>query len=71
MSADNYYRITRHPLGGYTAIMGFASDDYDRKPCRTDIRFDTLSQAEDYAYQQYSEHGVTYDREALNNEQNR
>ena len=27
MSADNYYVVKKHPLGGFTYVQGFASDD--------------------------------------------
>lgn len=27
MSADNYYVVKPHPEGGFTYVMGFASDD--------------------------------------------
>lgn len=29
MSADNFYVLRKHPLGGFALIMGFASDEND------------------------------------------
>jgi hypothetical protein len=61
MSADNYYVITRHPLGGYTAVMGFASDDSNRPATEQDPQFATLDDALTYALNDYTEYGVSVD----------
>jgi hypothetical protein len=65
MSADNYYRI--HRAGGrYFVTCDFASDE--NWPSTGDILesgrpihwYDTLEEAQEYAYSEYSEYGVTY-----------
>lgn len=63
MSADNYYLIKKHPHGGYTAVMGFASDDHTPQARETDPTFDTVDQALTWALDQYSEYGVAIDDE--------
>lgn len=66
MSADNYYVVRKHPLGGYTYVMAFASDDDPdllvgvRHP-----QFITLGEAYDAANQEYSEYGVTLHEEVV------
>ena len=65
MSADNYYFITRHPAGGFTAIMGFASEDSIREVQDSDISFRTLSEAAEWAGQQEAEYGLQFDTEFL------
>lgn len=62
MSADNFYIIRKDQGGKYVPVMGFASadDDYDfvirphDKP-----RFDTVREALDWAWDEYTEYGVT------------
>lgn len=64
MSADNYYIIRIHPLGGFAAVMGFASDtdEFDQLipplASPTDPQFPTVSKALDWAISQYSEYGA-------------
>lgn len=58
MSADNYYIIRRHPKGGFSAVMGFESND-DTPVVREDhLRFDTMRDAEVYASGEYTEYGI-------------
>ena len=69
MSADNYYIIKRHPGGGYAAVMGFASDEHEPRvrPAK-DPRFDTVSDAVDWAGGEYSEYGVRVARDITKDE---
>lgn len=67
MSADNYYEIKRHPNGGYTPVMGFASDD---TPLVVDPKrhqsFSTPYEAYDEAAKDWIiEYGIHFDREVL------
>jgi len=63
MSADNFYIIRKHPLGGYAAVMGFASDtdenDEQIMPEAeiTDKQFEKWQDAWNYALGQYAEYG--------------
>lgn len=59
MSADNYYYVQRHPLGGWAATMGFASDDMVPFARLTDTQFVSVTEAMEWAFTQYSEYGVT------------
>lgn len=59
MSADNYYIVDVHPLGGYGVEMGFESWDEGVFVNEKSQRFDTLPAATDYAMNEYSEYGVT------------
>jgi len=65
MSADNYYVIKRHPLGGYAAVMGFMSDDFEPHADELDPQFDTPDNALSYAMGEYSEYGVSLDPKLL------
>lgn len=60
MSADNYYLIRRHPLGGFTPVMGFASDE-DHTPSANahHPQFPTAMDAVNAACREYSEYGVS------------
>lgn len=49
MSADNYYRICKHPRGGYTAVMRFMSNDERPEPRDSDPQFRTWQEAYEYA----------------------
>jgi hypothetical protein len=62
MSADNYYKIVRHPYGGYAAVMCFVSSP-GYKALVTDQRFMSIGSAYDWAMQEYSEYGVTIDHD--------
>lgn len=72
MSADNFYRICRHPKGGYAAIMGFMSDREDgrppRQPDERDHRFGTWQEAYQYADQDYTEYGIEIDSDILDDQ---
>ena len=70
MSADNYWIITRHPGGGYTALMGFASWDDDEPLVATmdSPQFATQKEAWEFADQDYAEYGVRIDPSSLNEE---
>jgi len=61
MSADNYYVVRRHPSGGFTYVMGFASDEEDEDiPVRHhDPMYPTMNKALDAAMADYSEYGVS------------
>ncbi|NBR24095.1 MAG: hypothetical protein EBU08_10060 [Micrococcales bacterium] len=66
MSADNYYLVRKHPLGGFTYVMGFASDvdedDFEIVPDATesDPRFETKEEAMHASLLEYSEYGSNY-----------
>jgi hypothetical protein len=49
MSADNYYRVCKHPKGGFTAIMGFMSNEERPEPRDSSPQFDTWQEAYTYA----------------------
>jgi hypothetical protein len=63
MSVDNYYEVRIHPLGGFTYIMGFASDN---EPTRNPQDFDPQYMDIWNAYKAAihddvpAEHGVTF-----------
>lgn len=59
MSADNYMIIDKHPLGGYGAEMGFASDEDQAVVTEKSLRFDTLQEARKYAESQWLEYGYS------------
>lgn len=66
MSADNYYRICKHPLGGYAAVMGFASNGEGAQPTVEHPRFSTVGEAYDWAAQDYMiEYGIRIDKGLL------
>lgn len=71
MSADNFYLIRKHPLGGYAAVQGFASDvdDNDEQIMPeaeiTDTQFSTWQKAFDWASFQYAEYGLDIHPECL------
>lgn len=69
MSADNYYLIRKHPLGGFAAVMGFASNDSSPEvnPTR-DAQFDSLDAAVYFGLREYSEYGVEVHPECYENE---
>lgn len=59
MSADNYYVVRRHPKGGFTYVMGFASDDQpDLTVSEKHPRFPDLWEAYAAASSEYAEYGV-------------
>ena len=59
MSADNYYVVRLHPQGGYTYVMGFASDDDDASLEVTERspRFASLDEAVTAVAREYAEYG--------------
>lgn len=60
MSADNYHVIRLHPDGGYTYVMGFASDDGPYPAATTNhTPYTTLECAITAACLEYTEYGVT------------
>jgi hypothetical protein len=71
MSADNFYLIRKHPLGGYAAVMGFASDvddndeQIDPEARITDEQFKTWQEAFNWASHQYAEYGYDIHPECL------
>ena len=64
MSADNFYIIRNHPKGGFAAVQGFASDTDDNdeqiypEVSVNDREFRTISEALEFAMNEYSEYGV-------------
>lgn len=73
MSADNYYLVRKHPLGGFTYVMGFASDtDEDGEdliPEASPIhpQFDTKEEAMNACIHEYAEYGHSYHWETCDN----
>lgn len=66
MSADNYYRVRKHPKGGFAYVMGFASEDNPDLTVKDDHpQFATLGEAFNAAMNEYSEYGVDIDPECL------
>ncbi len=71
MSADNYYLVRKHPAGGFTYVMGFASDvdedDVEIIPEATldDPRFDTKEAAMSACMHEYAEYGHDYHWETI------
>lgn len=66
MSADNYYIVRKHPLGGFTPVMGFASDQIVGDKWHHDIypdatprhpQFDTPGAAFSSVIHEYAEYG--------------
>jgi hypothetical protein len=66
MSSDNFYVVRKHPDGGYTYVMGFASHDvekdgsfkYDLPVGKGSTRYTTFDDALNSALEDYSEYGV-------------
>lgn len=59
MSADNYMVVRKHPEGGYTYVMAFASDDEPDIDVKSNSpRYASLNAALIAALQEYSEYGV-------------
>lgn len=71
MSADNFYIVRKHPLGGFAAVMGFASDtdenDEQIMPEAeiNDKQFDKWQDAWNYALGEYSEYGYDVHPECM------
>lgn len=66
MSADNYYSIRIHPLGGFAAVMGFASNEEGVPAAyKSDVQFSDVEAALDWAMGEYSEYGVSVHPECL------
>lgn len=71
MSADNFWHVTRHPDGGYTYVMGFASDDEIPKlhDDREYERYDTVTEALVAAHEDsWTEYGTSIDPDISNAE---
>lgn len=58
MSADNYYLIRRHPDGGYTPVMGFASSEDIRPATSDDPSYPTVQEAMMSVADEYTEYGI-------------
>jgi hypothetical protein len=64
VSADNFYVVRKHPLGGFASVIGFASDldDNDEQIMPeariTDTQYKTWQEAFDWASRQYAEYGL-------------
>jgi hypothetical protein len=73
MSADNYYLVRKHPLGGFTYVMGFASDvdEYDveivPEAKESDPQFKTKEEAMSASSHEYAEYGHSYHWETCDN----
>jgi hypothetical protein len=59
MSADNYYVVRKHPTGGYTAVMGFASVNETREPDPTDRSWPTVEDVLQSGQFDDSEYGIS------------
>lgn len=71
MSADNYYIVRKDAYGFFVPVMGFASSDesgYVPRVESRDKRFVTVKDALDWAYNKYSEYGVSVHPECYSNE---
>lgn len=77
MSADNYYIIRKHPLGGFTPVMGFASDQIVDGEWNGDIhpdadvgdpQFDTPEDALQSVIYDYAEYGHDIHSECYGND---
>jgi hypothetical protein len=67
MSADNFYLIRKHPVKGFSAVMGFASCDTEDSlvvdaSCES---FPTMDQAIESVVDSYAEYGVQVHPECL------
>lgn len=66
MSSDNFYVVRKHPSGGYTYVMGFASHDVNKDgsfnynlPVRKGAgKYKTFDDALNAALEDWSEYGV-------------
>lgn len=67
MSADNFYLIRKHPVKGFSAVMGFASSDTDEGLTvpKTAPSFATIDQAIESVIDSYAEYGVQVHPECL------
>lgn len=66
MSADNYYRVCKHPKGGFTAVMGFMSNDERPEPREDGPQFDTWQEAHAYADRDFIiEYGIRVDEDCV------
>jgi hypothetical protein len=76
MSADNYYMVRKHPLGGFTFVMGFASDvDVDSNEIIPEAResdpvFVTRDLAMEAALREDAEYGASFHPETCNEHRN-
>lgn len=66
MSADNYWYITTHPKGGFTYVMGFASDEFGPEAPEHAPYWPTAKHALSAAVSDdtYVEYGIQMSREA-------
>ena len=66
MSADNYFMVRKHPKGGFTYVMGFASDvDEDNieiipEARESDPIFVTRDLAMEAALREEAEYGASF-----------
>lgn len=66
MSADNYYRVCKHPKGGFTAVMGFMSNNERPEPSEASPQFDDWQQAYAFADQDFIiEYGIDVDPDCI------
>lgn len=57
MSADNYYVVLPHPDGGFTPVMGFASDEQGPTVRADAVAFETPLEALNAVVDEYAEYG--------------
>ncbi len=69
MSADNYYRICKHPKGGYAAVMGFMSNKLDgivAEPHDDSPQYATVAEAVAVADSEtILEYGIEFDADCI------
>lgn len=66
MSADNYYVVKKHPAGGFTYVMGFASDEHPHLTVDDgDPKFATLQEAIWAVRQEFAEYGYSVEDDCL------
>jgi hypothetical protein len=67
LSADNYYVVRIHPQGGYTYVMGFASDPVAADPEVSDRApiFASLDEAVHAVSGEYAEYGWSIHPEVM------
>jgi hypothetical protein len=66
MSSDNFYVVRKHPIGGFTYVMGSASHDvdkygsfkYDLPVKNNSMQYKNFDDALNAALEDYSEYGV-------------
>jgi hypothetical protein len=76
MSSDNFYVVRKHTEGGFTYVMGFASQDVDEDGTfnldlpvnKNNKQYKTFDEALTAALEDYSEYGVVTHPECEDNQ---